>query len=134
MSIFDDVSITWGEETYSCPANKVFSMLAHMESKGVSLMSIISSDGTNLTAQCSAFSYALEFMGASVSPEEVYSGLFLNGRDGMMSFLYALQKMIIPPDVVKRAESMSDEQIEKATSKKKPQPKSNEKTTTAATS
>ena len=120
MAIFEDIKVQWGEDSYSCKAQDVFRMIAHLEDGGINIMEILSTN--SVTVKCKAFSLALNFMGAKLTPEDVYQGLFLNGQEGALNLLMALQKMIVPPDVFKKAESMTDEQI-KETSKKKSQKK-----------
>jgi len=120
MAIFEDIKVQWGEDSYSCKAQDVFRMIAHLEDGGINIMEILSTN--SVTVKCKAFSLALNFMGAKLTPEDVYQGLFLNGQEGALNLLMALQKMIVPPDVFKKAESMTDEQI-KETSKKKPRKK-----------
>jgi hypothetical protein len=120
MAIFEDIKVQWGEDSYSCKAQDVFRMIAHLEDGGINIMEILSTN--SVTVKCKAFSLALNFMGAKLTPEDVYQGLFLNGQEGALNLLMALQKMIVPPDVFKKAESMTDEQI-KETSKKKPRTK-----------
>lgn len=120
MGIFEDIKVTWGGKVFSCKACDVFKMIAHLESEGVNIMDILSTN--SVTAKCNAFSLAMNFMGSEVTPEEVYAGLFTGEQENALNLLMALQKMIVPPDVFRKAEAMTEKEMTK-TAKKKPKKK-----------
>jgi hypothetical protein len=109
--VFKDVEIDWKGETYKCPANQVFNLIKHLETSGINIFDVIQHG--HVTTKSEALSSCLEFMGCDPAPtcEECYSAMFTDG-DSVTAVMAGLQMMIVPPNVVEQALSMTEEEAE----------------------
>ena len=120
--VFEEIKLTWGGESFTCPPDRVWKMIAHLESNGVDIMGISQQGG--IVNKCSALSESLRFLGMSNYPsaEEVYESLFLGESNNIQNVMFALQMMVVPPNIRKQALSMSPEEAEKKAEEAKKKP------------
>lgn len=111
--VFEEIKLGWGGEIYTCPPNKVWKMIRHLETKGVDIMAITSTG--SITSKCSALSECLNFLGMENFPsdEEVYEALFSDDNVNLQEVMLALQMMVVPPSVRKRALEITEEEAAK---------------------
>ena len=120
---FEEIKLGWGDEIFTCPENKVWSMIRHLEKSGVDIMAV--AGGHGVVSKCDALSVSLEFLGMKNPPssEDIYEALFLGTQTNAPEFMLALQMMVIPPNVKKRALEMSESEAEKNAIDVKKKPK-----------
>lgn len=100
MSIFEPVTITWGDEEYTVPSDKVMRLIAVIEDH-LRINDLVSEKGPALAKLACAYGSVLRFAGARVSDDEVYHAFFSKGPDVAVELTTALLSMMIPPESLK---------------------------------
>lgn len=75
MSVFKDVTITWGGEDYTIPAGDVMRTIAVLENE-ISLQELTRPAGPPFAKLAFAYAIVLNRVGVKVSADEVYASLF----------------------------------------------------------
>jgi len=109
--VFEDIKMSWKGQEYTCTSHKVFKLIRELEKTGLDLASLVNPGG--LTDKSEAISICLKFMGMPTPPsaEECYLSIYQDG-DSITHVILALQLLIVPPDVRKKALEMTKEQAE----------------------
>lgn len=121
MQVFEEIILTWGGDSFTCPPDRVWKMIQHLESNGVDIMGITQQGG--IANKCAALSESLNFLGMKnhPAPDEVYQCLFTDQASNLQEVMFSLQMMVIPPNIRKQALEMTVEEAEaKAEEVKKP--------------
>ena len=122
MHGFEDVKLSWQDQTFIVPANKQLSLIARIEDAlagetGEQAMAILfRKHGVPHTRLASAFGAALRYAGAKVTDEEVYLSIHTDIASKsrtevaakMQGMLMALLAIISPPSF-KATVAQSDE-------------------------
>tara|TARA_R110002020_G_scaffold475207_1_gene709086 strand:+ start:7633 stop:8028 length:396 start_codon:yes stop_codon:yes gene_type:complete len=125
--VFEEIKLTWGGETFTCPPDRVWKMIRHLEKSGVSIPNISSTEG--ITDKCEALSECLKFLGMNGAPEpdEVYEKLFSGDEVNLAEIMLSLQMMVVPPNIRRQALNMSPEEAEKKADEAKKKPAKRQK-------
>lgn len=117
--VFEEIKLAWGGETFTCPPDRVWLMIQHLEKNGVDIMGITQEGG--IVNKCLSLSESLNFLGMPnpPKPEEVYCLLFTDQNNNLSEFILALQMMVIPPNIRKQALEMTPEEAEQEAKKPK---------------
>ena len=101
-SIFQEVTLRWGDKDYVVPPDRVMRAIALIEDHvTINQLSEATSGGKMPLVKISAaYAVVLRYAGANVSDEDVYDGMF-NGAGQMhvkmMSAIAGLMGLMIPP-------------------------------------
>lgn len=115
MSIFEDVTLKWGEadrdgkrKEYKIPSNKIMMAIAAIEQHITlaELGSIISTKHMPVAKVACAYGALLRYAGCQVTDEEVYGDLFSKTNSGldtgaMVGIVMGLLALMIPPSSFK---------------------------------
>ena len=115
MSVFQNIELVWGENTYVIPHDRVMAAIAVIE-QHMTLSELFyykKRSNVPVSKLISAYADVLRFAGAKVSPEEVYSHLFGENADVelMHRALNGILTICIPPDAIRQAEQKTEEQM-----------------------
>lgn len=110
MQGFDDVTLGWGDKTYTIPANRQMGLVARIEDAlsgdtGRQAISVLmQKEGPPYSRLAAAFGAALRYGGASVTDEEIYLSImddFTKSRAQvaikLQTVIVALLMVIAPP-------------------------------------
>lgn len=97
MSIFEDITLSWGDDEYVISGDdKIMQLIARVE-KHVSIADLSKGD-MPLASLSMGFSEALKFAGATATGAEVYQSLFIKEQaQGATEAVLALLTMMLPP-------------------------------------
>jgi len=97
MSVFEDITLGYGDEEYIVKSNQVMKLIAMVE-EVITLRELSQDGGPRLTRLAEAYKVALNYAGANVTTEQVYASLFGNGgAQHVASVMQALIMMMLPP-------------------------------------
>jgi hypothetical protein len=105
MAIFEEVSLTWEDVEYKIEPTKVMGAIAKVEEIITlkELLEYFQKNDAPMVKLSMAFGSVLRYAGAKVTDEEVYAGMFTEGRqDSIMTSIYNLLFMMIPPSVMSK--------------------------------
>ena len=96
MSIFEDITLTYGGKDYTIPSNGVMRLIAKIEDV-ISLHELTVQPALSKLAE--AYTVALVYAGCKkVKTEEVYASLFGDGgRENIEQSITTLITMMVPP-------------------------------------
>lgn len=103
MSIFDDVTLTWGGNEYTIPANRVMGLIEVIES-AIPIDELVS-DKPPRAKLAKAYSSAIRYAGGKVTPEEVYASFFKDGLVAVATAATGLVMMMVPPEHLRQEDS-----------------------------
>lgn len=95
-SVFDDITLSWGDENYTVPADRVMGLLARIDSH-ITFSELNNPNGVPVAKLSNAYSAALAYAGANVPPEKIYYEFFNSGSDATTTAIAGLMTMMIPP-------------------------------------
>lgn len=100
MSIFEEIKLTWGEETYVIPPRKVMGAIYEIE-EHLTLAEMTSRKPPKLSKLAAAYHALLIYAGAQqVSVEQVYEELFKKDSHLVsQQIVFALLALMVPPSV-----------------------------------
>lgn len=126
MKGFEPVTLPWGEQTYTVPANKVLGLVREIEDAleyeggPAAVYVLFRPGGVRLTRLAGALGAALRYAGASVTDDEVYLTLMedvANMSQSAMAqnaqVLVATLLTIIAPPVAQKAAALGAEDAKK---------------------
>lgn len=116
MSIFKDVTITWGGKDFVVPAERVMGLVCVVED-AVTIEDLCGGNGVKRGKTAKAFAAALNYAGCAVSEQDVYSVLFAGGGVAVTAVINSLLMMMIPPEHLQKS------QPAKPTATRQPKPK-----------
>jgi hypothetical protein len=97
MGVFQDVTLTWGGDDFTVPANQVMRLIAQVEDI-ISLQELSQSGGGKLSKISEAYMVALNHAGCKVMHEDVYAAMFgEDGADSIGAAVNGLLMMMLPP-------------------------------------
>lgn len=98
MSIFQDVTLTYNENSYKIKSNDVMRLIARIESV-VTIQDLAKEQGPGLSRLAQAYGLVLRFAGANVTDEEIYSSMFSDGgAESAGNAITGLISLMIPPE------------------------------------
>ena len=101
MQGFEDVTLTWREQSYTVPADRQLMLIAKLESAlapetGQAIDVLFRKGGPPHTVLAQAFGAALRYAGASVTDDEVYLSIHQDiAAKSRKQVAYTLQTMIL---------------------------------------
>jgi hypothetical protein len=103
MSVFQDIELGWNGKQFTIPANRVMGAIARIE-EVVTLVELQRCNEANkapIAKLCMAFGAVLRYAGCMVDDDEVYAGLFEDGKTGnVMESLTVILAMMVPPETL----------------------------------
>jgi hypothetical protein len=105
MSIFEEVSLKWGEEEYKIEPTRVMGAIAKVEEVITlkELLEYFHKGDAPMVKLSMAFGSVLRYAGARVTDEEVYAGMFQDGlQDSIVASIYNLLFMMVPPSALNK--------------------------------
>jgi len=112
VRVFEDITLSWGGQTYTIPSDRVMPAIARVE-EIVTLVELIEmSKKPRLSVIAEAYATVLRLAGASVTTEEVYAGMFsgAQGQIAVAGSLRGLLSMMIPPSAVDKLTAQGSEE------------------------
>jgi hypothetical protein len=103
MSSFDDINLEWEGKPFIIKSNRVLGAIARIEDVITlsELQRFGMRGGSPLAKIAMAYGAVLRYAGAQVTDEEVYRGLFSQGKktsaETVMLSIHSLVSMMIPP-------------------------------------
>lgn len=95
--IFEDVFLTYKDEEYKIPSDRVMMLIAAIE-QHVRIQDLIGDKGPTMSALACAYGSALRFAGARVGDDEIYADFFKENSAAAVSTMVAdLLSMMVPP-------------------------------------
>jgi len=109
MSIFQTVTLSWGDKNYEIASDNVLSLIAIIEEHIRVVELHDSSRGVPLVKLSRAYAAALNYAGcAEATPELVYESIYKTGGDGPQLALNAIMMLMLPKSVLDDIESKND--------------------------
>jgi hypothetical protein len=105
MSIFEEVSLKWGDQEYKIEPTKVMGAIAKIEEVITlkELLDYFQKGDAPIVKLSMAFGSVLRYAGARVTDEEVYAGMFEDGlQDSIVASIYNLLFMMVPPSALNK--------------------------------
>lgn len=101
MSIFSEVTLTWGEKEYNVPSDKVLGLVNVIEEFVV--IEDLTTGRPPRARIAQAYAAAIKYAGGYAKPEDVYVALF-NAEDQKRIFavIDALLCVMIPPESLRK--------------------------------
>lgn len=113
--VFDDITLTWRGKEYKIEARRVMGAIRRIE-EHVTLSEMLraASEGNikfgNVAA---AYAALLNYAGARVTDEEVYSSMFDEGAsERIFTAVDTLLQMMMPPNIRKRVNDEADKRMQ----------------------
>lgn len=108
MGSFEDIRLEWAGKEYTIKSNRMLGAIARIEDVvTLSELQRFGARGTVPMAKIAmAYGAVLRYMGAEVTDDEVYAGMFGatgTGADAVVNSISALVAMMIPPQPEKPA-------------------------------
>lgn len=106
MPVFEEVKLAWGGKEYVIPPNQVMVCIAKVEDV-LTLGDLTRAHERNVVPMAKvaiAFGRVLRHVGADVSDEDVYRGMFAGADQKLRAWeaVNLLMAMMMPPDIVKK--------------------------------
>jgi len=97
--LFKPISISWGGNEYTIPADRIMGAIASVEDIMTlkELGDYMQKNDAPLGKLAMAFGTVLRYAGARVRDEEIYSSMFEDGSVNIMNCLTILLTMMLPP-------------------------------------
>lgn len=96
-SVFEDVTIKWGEQEYKIPSNKIMEVICTIENHITFLD--LQSKNPKMINMARAYGEVLRFAGADVTDDEIYSDMFRDATLGQIqNAVSGLMYIMIPPE------------------------------------
>lgn len=103
MSMFEPITLKWGDRDYTIPADGVMNAIARIEEHLTmeELHAAMAGKGIKRVQLSRAFGSVLRYAGASVTDEDVFQGMFANDKGKMaITATITLLAMMVPPSVL----------------------------------
>ena len=114
MSIFEDIKLAWDGRDYVIPSDRVMGAIARIEDVVTlgELQRYSEKQAAPLAKVAMAYGTVLRYAGANVTDDQVYAGIFSgeapNQQDSIVTSIYTLLAMMLPPEAMRSGSKDED--------------------------